>query len=276
MSGIVLARQRFPPQLAPSPAVLASNNPLLSGFVEGWLAADGAGAKWASLTGRYPLTFHGSGPLWKPGPLGNAALFDGSTNYADSSSIAGIGTLCGSTSHFSVSVWVMTTTPSTRQAVLADWNSSGQQQSLTIEIGGFGQTAGHITTNLNAGGAGGIYLDSGVGMTAGLWYHVVVTWGATTLTIYVNGIYKNSSGPWSDPGGGTKLALGRGGAFTSLYLAGGMTFPLFWGRALAADEIQQLYVQPFALVRPPSTLRWEASPVGSVTSKARSFAVIIG
>lgn len=269
---VVLSRSRFPPQLAPSPAVLPNGNSLLDGFFDGWLAADGAGAKWTPLMGRLPLTCHGSTPLWKASPFGITASFDGSTNYVDSSVIGGISNLLGTT--FTITLWVMTTIPSTRQAILADWNSSGAIQSLNIEFGGFGQPSGHIEVGTAFGGTP-VYIDSGVVATAGVWYHIGVTITPNNANIYVNGILRGTSA-WGTLQSGSNFAIGRAGGDSILFLQGGVALPLFWQRVLSAAEIQQLYVQPFALVRPPSTLRWAPSPAGTVTSHARSFAVIIG
>ena len=269
----LLSHKPPPPLMVPGVVTLGGRNGLSLDYVAGWAACDGAGNTWASLDGRFNnMTMQGSSGLWAPSPFGVAASFDGSTHYASSVSITGIGTLVGQNS-FTVSLWAMTTTPSTRQAILADWNNSGANQSLTIEIGGFGQTPTHITAN-NAVA----YVDSGVAMVSGVWYHIAVV-GDTNKSlfrIYVNGIQQNSIA-YTSLNPGVAMAIGRGGAFGSLYMTGGVALPMFWSRSLGADEIQQLYVTPLIMLRDAPLPRWAGGvPGGGGSGNARNFAVIIG
>jgi len=183
---------------------------------------------------------------WKTGKVGAAVNLDGTDDYIDPTAINGFGTLAGGS--FTVSLWFNTGNTNTRQSIIGDWDAAGANDSFSIETGGFLQDSTHITTHNKTGGSIN-YLDSNVVYSTNTWYHVEVTNDAssTTRRIYVNGVLKNSDAN-TGINAGSKLTIGRAGAYSGLYLKG---------------IVDQIRIYNYA--RTPAQVAWDfnrGSPVG--------------
>ena len=190
-----------------------------------------------------PAPLYGNAVINPHPELGHVLALDGTGDYAAPTAV-GFGTVVGQ-SRYTCSLWVSTTIPNTRQCVIADYSAAGASQSFTIEIGGWQQTAAHITTQVH----NSQYLDSGVTAVANTLYHIAVTGSVpgNYAAIYINGVLANSTTLASLEPGHT-LAIGRGGAAVYLYVNGYIGDSRIYNRDMSADEVWQLY--------DPAT-RWE-------------------
>src|SRR3989344_5354450 len=86
--------------------------------------------------------------------------------------------------------------------------------------------------------------------TAGTWYHVVMRWGSSNTSLFINGKYQNSVGT-SRSLATTGIDRVGGGSFDSANIPGGagryvdghMDEFATWSRALTVTEIQNVYAR---------------------------------
>ena len=171
------------------------------------------------------------------GKIGQAISFNGSTQYSTFAGINGFGSFVAG-GKFTVSLWAKTNIAATRQVIMGDWDSGGNNESFSVEFGGYGQPSTHITTNFRTGYAN--FLDSNYTYSVGKWNYITVTYDGAHRSIYINGVLANSD-TISGQSGGVKLALGRAGAYDGLYLNGSVDDVRIYNRALSVGEIQKLY-----------------------------------
>lgn len=127
--------------------------------------------------------------------------------------------------------------------------------------------------------------DHAVGWTSGVTVGALTQlvgvwdWQATTISIYGNGVLRNSAGVGSQDRTPDTLCIGSGvdvGAPVQYY-NGSVFLTAFWSRALNAIEVEQLYSDPWCMFATPRYQRWLGyTPTAAVGGGGRNFAVIIG
>ena len=230
-------------QFAPGQQVVGGyQSQMLAGA---WPLAEGGGAVAYDLTGKNQSPLFGS-PLSVSGPYGPMLGLNGSSQYVNITS-GGFGALVGQ-GPFTVSVLAKTSITGTRQAILADWNSLGLSNSLNIE---FTSSNFFLSNMFNVNSAfPNISVTSSTTYAPNTLYRITVTWDGSTQKLYVNGVLLGSTGT-TTIGPGYQLSLGRGGTYTGgLYLNGACSDLRIYTRALSAAEVQSIYLDPVALVRP--------------------------
>lgn len=161
--------------------------------------------------------------------------------------------------------WVRTLiSPTTRQAVVADWNSSGGGESTRLEFSGHIMPSGTVGGTLASAGGGTppVYMT---GVSQGRWYHVVMqATSASNVELYVDGRFIMNVTQSSGNGGNT-ATLGRGGDYAGLYFTGELTdLLLLRGVYLSPAECEQiadpsnvdLRVGGVPLILPPRRRFW--------------------
>lgn len=115
------------------------------------------------------------------GRFGQAAVFNGSSSYIDTSiSGATLGEL------FSVSVWFKTSTTSTFQTIFDNGGNTSGSTGFAIIIGTDNILKALFT---NSGGGGGVdvfSLSTGATVTDGNWHHCVLTYNDESAKIYLD------------------------------------------------------------------------------------------
>lgn len=118
----------------------------------------------------------------------------------------------------------------------------------------------------NSGASRIIFAASATNAPTNTWTHYVYTWTTTTHVFYQNGAVIGSAGSPGNPGSITgNLAFGAEGTGAGNPLLGSINGCGVWNRALSAREVMDLYVEPFALLRPVSRR------IGSMSSGPQSY-----
>jgi hypothetical protein len=218
-------------------------HPLAKGIVGCWLMNEGGGNKVYDLSGNgntgtltnmsLPST---STSGWNPGRFGRCLAFDGSNDYVDLS-----GVHRQMTSDFSVFIWVKTI--STGWGIIFGNYNGGT--SLVFQL--------HIVTGVldlyTSIGASGTTFSSITAINDGKYHFVGVTRVGVLGTIWIDGLPSNTGA--SKPGdlySGINYRLG-----VDSRVGGGLNFGgiedslLVFNRALSAQEVLQLYREPFSM-----------------------------
>jgi hypothetical protein len=163
-------------------------------------------------------------------------VFNGTNSYVTFSP-GGIGQRTGSRA-CSVSLWVKTTTVTTRQIILGDWNASGFAESFGPQIGwGAGQTGFAVRSPSVASTTTGA-------MSANVWTHLCFMSGILGSYVYVNGVFTWVNGTPVTLDTGSTFTIGRTGAFNGGYFSGEMADIRLYKRYLLSAEINTLRLRP--------------------------------
>lgn len=228
---------------------LAKSSKQATGLGGAWPLAEGGGAVAYDLTGENNLTTVGS-PNSMPGPNGPALLFNGTSQYASKT-----GTFwTPGTANFAISMWVYLT---------------GSTTTVWCPIGLIGAATSSITLDINIISPGywgmQFYTNAGVQtvvpyvalnqLTPNNWHHIVgVRTGLTTAALYHNGISQPvtyyTTGTTVNLPAMAEAVLGANTTGGPFYWSGGLQDVRVYPRALSAAEVQSLYLDPIALVRP--------------------------
>ncbi len=256
---------RTPLSKPPAGVQLDRSHPLGKDVLAAWMTLESGGKNlWSSAGKDYGSTFNG-GVVWGPSrklgavgaqpAFGPVPEFDGTTGYINFTGIAGFGTLIGQPAHYTVSTWFMTTrSGTTRQPIFSDWDSGFSNESLAIQHNSNLSTNGNIWINRRTGQTA----DTGVNVVANRWYHVVQTFDRVTYKTYVDGVLRLATADTATSAG-NKLALGRSGAATNIFLQGQIGPTMIYTRCLGASEAAWLHAEPFVMLRAPRVRIGEAA-----------------
>lgn len=184
------------------------------------------------------LTNNGSTPF-NAGKVNNAADFGASNTTKYLTSTADTGINGGA---ISLSAWVnITTAPGTgvRYTIVDSGNSTNQVEYYLFyqDVSGTKQ----LQFMRNKGGVAVEVVTVNTILTTGTWYHVVGTYNATTLILYLNNV---SQGSTASSGNGT-AGIGNAievGSINSVDKISGLVDEYgLWSKALSTTEISNLY-----------------------------------
>lgn len=179
------------------------------------------------------------------GKIVQGAGFNGSTSKIELSTTA-----FGTTSTFSISMWINVTTPSTRQGVFCKTDGIGA--STTTFITEVGNTSNKFTFGVSNGTTQSTGTTT-TSISSGTWTHVVCTCDGTNQKIYLNGSLDNTT---AYAGGAInnitkETTIGQFGSYTLLPYTGAIDEVGFWsGKALDSTEVSQLYNSGAGLAYP--------------------------
>lgn len=198
----------------------------------------GTGTTWSDLSRGGNNGTLTNGPTFNSAN-GGSIVFDGTNDYV-ATNIVSLRSLTGTRS--TLMMWFRTPNSSTRQALLADWTSAGNNETARLEISGYNMSANKVGGTINSSGGGATPVQSTTSIQNNTWYNVVLLYDGNFTRLYLNGIQEASLATGERGSNSTGLvAIARGGDYNGIYLNGNIAQTLIYNRALSATEIRQNY-----------------------------------
>lgn len=169
---------------------------------------------------------------------GGSIVFDGSNDYV-ATNLGTLRSLTGTRS--TLNIWFRTINSSTRQVLLADWDSSGALETARLEVSGFNISSNRVGGTIN-GVSNSTPVQSTTSIQNNTWYWVTILYNGTNTQLYLNGQLEQSlvtTERGSDSTG--NVVIGRAGNFNAFYWNGNIAQIQIYNRALSATEIRQNY-----------------------------------
>jgi len=246
---IEIRRKLWKPSLG---VQLNANHPLARGLVVYWLMNEGGGKAIYDLSGNKNTgTFYGD-TKWAPGKFGSCLSFDGIGDYVD----------CGPTNGtknkpaLSISLWVKSNIIESTILYIMD------QYRNPYIFRFFWDTSERVEFDLGAAGGTVYARTAGSKLIDKAWHHIVGVYDGKNVYIYLDGILGPTTGITSgNTNSGTlSLNIGAKNADTGFW-NGLINNVMIYDRGLTAQEIQQLYREPFCMFsKPPIIVTAEAPP----------------
>jgi hypothetical protein len=214
-----------------------------------WLFNETGGLKAYDLSGKHNdgtlITAYQGGPTWKPGKFGQALSFNGTIGYVsmnDSSSLR--------VQDHTISAWIKKNVLdiTITQVILVKRRGGINLYSYDLEIYATGDVIRYVLHD-------GVTAKDWISNTAIAntnWNNVVSTYAGTQMSIYLNGIYKESTTSGLNP-----IAYADDKLFVGSWTEANNNFDglidnvRIYKRALSAKEIRWLYQDPFAGIDVP-------------------------
>lgn len=172
------------------------------------------------------------------GKLGNAADFAStSSEYFETPSDI------GSTNAFSISLWVNPDRVNVNESLFHKCDTTSSDTS-GAEFRLLMLSAGTFQWSIGNGTLYKINRTISHGMSAGTWYHIVMTWDGTDATLYKNNSVLDSvTDAFTRHQSSEPLQIGRRerGAANDLYYDGQLDEIGFWDKELTSSEVSDLY-----------------------------------
>lgn len=206
---------------------------LADNLVSYWKLDESSGNA-ADSVGSNTLTNNNS-TAYATGKINNGIDFESSSsNYLSITDAAQSGLDLGA--NFTISLWYKPESYAANHYIIGKYVATGNQRSYLLS-----REAGNTLFYISATGTSTITsLVCTPTFTNGVWYYIVVTFNAGTLTMYVDGTSVGSSSGHSTPYNGTaEFTIGRanGGDYTD----GIIDEVGIWSRTLTSDEVTELY-----------------------------------
>ena len=218
-----------------------------------------------TLTGMDPAT------AWVAGPNGYSLVYDGASEYVEAS-------LDYIAPPFTLNAWVQSTQISTSyRGVLSRgaWTSADSNFEMGIRKDGVGYDGVYCFWKNGASlqGSGFATADTEL-IIDGQWHLLTVVLAAdSAMTMYIDGVLVGTDAANSAPTNGAySLKIASGVAD----FAGNTGTVAIHNRAISRNEIQQLYQDPHAIVRPMQRLLVGTTAVGNPWYHYAQQAAIIG
>jgi len=215
-------------------------HPLAYGLVGCWLFNEGGGNIVYDLSGHGNHGTLGGGtagyrPSWTVEKIGSALKFDGSDDF-----VATGGRITDTVDNFSVVAWVNPSVLSGIRLFVYNGDDSGGW--------GFGSDdQSFIALYGNVA-----WIDSQYDFpSTGQWYHLAMTRVSGTLYFYVNGVQQSGTSTATPETPNDYFEIGHQPQHTGRYFDGIISIVMVYDRPLAADEIWQLYTDPFCMFYHP-------------------------
>lgn len=242
----------------PAGAALNWGHPLTNKLLVAWPATEGSGAALYDAVAYRKMAFANTGVTWAGSSLGTMARFTpAASGYAELADLPELNGLSQMT--MAVRLYRMGNLLYDGIISRSTTGDVGVELMLAGALGGVDDIFFRIsTTNADYG------YTTDASIPLGVWVHVVAvfdgsqTGNANRMKVYVNGIQRSLTFAGTIPAttptvSSQPLRLGRleyAGGATNNYFNGLIDFPCIWTRALSADEADQLYANPYQILRP--------------------------
>ena len=216
-------------------------HPLAKGLVGCWLMNEGAGNRIYDLSGNGNTGSLISTTKWVAGRSGSVLSFNGTSDYVD----VGSNAIIKPVSAITVSAWVKFNSLTADIRAISDWHQSViEDRWIFYEI-----SATEIYWYVcNANGVGIGYVSYTPALNT--WLHLVGVYNGSVVTLYVNGVSVGTpaslSGNMNAGSAVNTVRIGKQ-AETGWCFNGLIDDVRIYNRALSASEVQQLYVNPYAM-----------------------------
>lgn len=252
--------------LKPPLPIVQRGHPLNRGLVGAWLFTEGAGllAQDCVNGGRFADGSRQDGRLtavtqWTQGNLGRALSFNGTSEDLQ----CGGGTPL---SRFSVAAWVYPTSFADYRTIICRGNGANRNYEIDLE-----QTTGKMRVIFTDGSNSFRTLIGNTGLTLNKWTHIIGTFDGATLAAYVNGIVDGNVTAAFAPDVSTIWVLRIGSLLGANYFAGNIAEVRLFNRALAPQEVRDLYASTYREFAPPPAIY---AP-GTAAAAASHYAVTV-
>ncbi len=210
-------------------------HPLAKGLVGCWIMNEGSGNRVYDLSGNGNDGDFVNDPAWLPGRAGMAIEFDGGNDYIFVNDINGI------INTYSISLWVK---PKTIAAAPADpqdlFSGSANKYEPSIEW--------RNSKFRFVGNRGESYFLTSNTFNIDLWHHVVFIADNKSRNIFVNGQKElDSISAFTAGWDTTGHLIGAYDVIPDNFFNGSIDDVRIWNRALSAQEVSQLYYEPYAM-----------------------------
>ena len=179
-----------------------------------WYLDDMVGVVAQDETGNYPLSFKGPGePAWTADSKcgAGACQFDGLDDLLQNSTLLDVVPASGTVEFWFRPSSTLTTATAGNIRFINKYSSSTHNMIIWFRGSADATRKGRICIYISAGAQEGWASSTTTTWTAGTWYHIAGTWGATGLKLYVNGVLEGPgayAGSWDD-GTYTNFIIGR-------------------------------------------------------------------
>jgi len=183
----------------------------------------------ADSVGSNTLTNTGTA-TYSTAKINNGVSLNGSTQYLVKTSPTGMPTAGGARS---VSAWIK---PSAWTGDIVQWgDNTGSGKLFELYT--------YSNNNITADVSGGTASFTVSTMSAGTWYHIVLTYpgSGTTWTLYFNGSSQTATGGTPNTDTAASLCIGRNYEVGVGNFSGMIDEVGIWSRALTSTEVSQLY-----------------------------------
>lgn len=237
-------------------------HPLSKGLVLCLLMNENSGNRIYDISGNGNDGDFVANPLWNPGDRGQALAFDGISDYVSCGDVLNMGTGSFSIGAFGVKA---------HNSGVQGAQLIGKQVNYNLNQSGYGLYYRHFFPQFyfNVGdGVDGVRLTSlpTIVVTDEVYYNVICTFDGVskTLNMYVDGVLvkTGSNVLIGDIDNGLHLRIG----YSLVYFYGDISSSFIYNRALSAQEIQKLYINPYCFIYQPNKY-WLTTPLRSAVDK---------
>lgn len=173
---------------------------------------------------------------------GDHLRFDGSNDQVNCGNDVSLNV----TDAITISTWMNTSSTAT-QFIISKFDITDASYELYCSAVGVGGARFRLYDSV-----GGVTINSNTEVQDGNWHHVVGRLSGTTMSIYVDGVLKNTgtlNNPITPSGAVLNIATRNNG----LFFAGGLDEVRIYDRALSEEEIYRQYIRCKYTPDPPST-----------------------
>ncbi len=212
-------------------------HPLAKGLVGCWIMNEGSGDRIYDISGNRNNGDFGGNPLWNPGDRGQALAFDGANDYVVIADSASLNTITAIT----LSAWIKS---SDIDGWIVGKDNVGAIRPYSVRRY---DVAGDSIIRFGIDTGATVFLNGLIDMSDTQWVFVAATYDGVNMKIYIDGIFDTSVGETgnirvnTDP---VHIGIRGGGA---LPFNGDISSIMIWNRALSAQEVSQLYYEPYAM-----------------------------
>lgn len=238
-------------------ATINWSHPLSKGLVGAWLMNEGGGRIVRDLISS--STSFIDGAIWNNSAKGKVIYFDGANDSVDLG-----GKYNPGSNPFTILIWLQTS--HVNSLAISTCSVAGQQgYEFLIGSGGVaGTNVFRITGSLSTGG-----FTAATGLNDNKYHQYVGTYWNTEGSWYVDGklISDNATNPGTI-NNSQNLKIARRG---STYCQENVSLVSYYNRVLSPQEIQQLYIEPYCFINPPTPWTVWGAISGGVTTYIKTI-----